>query len=136
LDMLEFVLSNYAVVFKKLSPFEQVLRHQVCSLLMTSLPTSGELDPEVGEPGFRRLVLRSVATVTRLYVLIVPTECEVFVSMLIKSTALDLYPWHQIMVLEVLRVLKLMSLHFLILLLPICLRCSTYSNDLFSSCFS
>jgi hypothetical protein len=34
---------------------------------------------------------------------IVPTECEVFVSMLIKSTALDLYPWHQIMVLEVLR---------------------------------
>jgi hypothetical protein len=78
LDMLEFVLSNYAVVFKKLSPFEQVLRHQVCSLLMTSLPTSGELDPEVGEPGFRRLVLRSVATVTRLYVSIVPTECEVF----------------------------------------------------------
>jgi hypothetical protein len=35
---------------------------------------------------------------------------QVFVSMLIKSTALDLYPWHQIMVLEVLRVLKLMSL--------------------------
>ncbi len=122
-----------------------------------------QLDPEVGEPGFRRLVLRSVATVTRLYVSIVPTECEVlnltgssqqqklyahfllfvvtgvwnkmiefvsftwqvFVSMLIKSTALDLYPWHQIMVLEVLRVLKLMSLHFLILLLPICLHCAT-----------
>jgi hypothetical protein len=50
---------------------------------------------------------------------------QVFVSMLIKSTALDLYPWHQIMVLEVLRVLKLMSLHFSILLLPICLRCTT-----------
>jgi hypothetical protein len=32
---------------------------------------------------------------------------QVFVSMLIKGKALDLYPWHQIMVLEVLWILKL-----------------------------
>ncbi|KAJ7563609.1 hypothetical protein O6H91_03G117100 [Diphasiastrum complanatum] len=103
LDMLEYVLSNYVSLFRKLRPYEQVLRHQVCSLLMTSLRTTGEIEGEVGEPGFRRLVLRSVANVIRLYSSIVTMECEVFLSMLVKSTDLDLPLWHRIMVLEILR---------------------------------
>eukprot|EP01018_Ginkgo_biloba_P023241 Gb_33881 [translate_table: standard] len=103
LDILEFVLSNYVSVFRTLAPYEQVLRHQVCSLLMTSLRTTGELEGEVGEPAFRRLVLRSVAHVIRLYCSALVTECEVFLSMLVKITSLDLPLWHRIMVLEVLR---------------------------------
>eukprot|EP00250_Pteridium_aquilinum_P017543 c23683_g1_i1 orf=245-5539(+) len=103
LDMIEYVLSNYVSIFRKLGPYQMVLRHQVCSLLMTSLRTTGELEGEVGEPSFRRLVLRCVANVLRLYSSILVTECEVFLNMLLKSINLDLPLWHRIMVLEVLR---------------------------------
>ncbi|KAJ8760664.1 hypothetical protein K2173_017642 [Erythroxylum novogranatense] len=103
LDILEFILSNYVVIFKTLVPFEQVLRYQICSFLMTSLRTNVELEGEVGEPSFRRLVLRSVAHIIRLYSSSLVTECEVFLSMLLKVTFLDLPLWHRILVLEILR---------------------------------
>ncbi|KAF8388069.1 hypothetical protein HHK36_026735 [Tetracentron sinense] len=108
LDILEaatlrFILSNYVAVFRTLVSYEQVLRHQICSLLMTSLRTNVEIEGEAGEPSFRRLVLRSVAHVIRLYSLSLVTECEVFLSMLVKVTSLDLPLWHRILVLEVLR---------------------------------
>ncbi|XXG73744.1 hypothetical protein AAC387_Pa07g2600 [Persea americana] len=103
LDILEFILSNYVAVFRTLVSYEQVLRHQICSLLMTSLRTNAELEGEAGEPSFRRLVLRSVAHVIRLYSLSLVTECEVFLSMLVKVTSIDLPLWHRILVLEVLR---------------------------------
>ncbi|XP_028554157.1 protein MON2 homolog isoform X3 [Dendrobium catenatum] len=103
LDILEFVLSHYVATFQTLLCYEQVLRHQICSLLMTSLRTNIELEGESGEPTFRRLVLRSVAHVIRLYSAFLVTESEVFLNMLVKVTRLDLPLWHQILVLEVLR---------------------------------
>ncbi|XP_042513144.1 protein MON2 homolog isoform X2 [Macadamia integrifolia] len=103
LDILEFILSNYVAIFRTLVSYEQVLRHQICSLLMTSLRTNAEIEGEAGEPTFRRLVLRSVAHVIRLYSSSLVTECEVFLSMLIRVTSLDLPLWHRILVLEVLR---------------------------------
>ncbi|KAL0380110.1 UNVERIFIED_CONTAM: protein MON2 [Sesamum angustifolium] len=78
LDLLEFILSNYVVLFRTLIPFEQVLRHQICSLLMTSLRTNSEIEGELGEPYFRRLVLRSVAHIIRLYSSSLTTESEGF----------------------------------------------------------
>ncbi|KAM7273445.1 hypothetical protein ACFE04_028109 [Oxalis oulophora] len=42
LDILEFILSNYVAVFRTLVPYERVLRHQVCSLMMTSLRINTE----------------------------------------------------------------------------------------------
>ncbi|KAL6582309.1 hypothetical protein OROMI_006323 [Orobanche minor] len=71
-----FVLYNYVVLFRTLIPFEQVLRHQICSLLMTSLRTNSEIEGEIGEPYFRRLVLRSVAHVIRFYSSSLTTESE------------------------------------------------------------
>ncbi|XP_057428079.1 uncharacterized protein LOC130721323 isoform X3 [Lotus japonicus] len=103
LDILEFILSNYVAVFRILLPYEQALRRQICSLLMTSLRTNAELEGETGEPSFRRLVLRSVAHIIRLYSSSLITECEVFLSMLLKVTFLDLPLWHRILVLEILR---------------------------------
>uniref|UniRef100_A0A5B7BVG9 Protein MON2 homolog n=1 Tax=Davidia involucrata TaxID=16924 RepID=A0A5B7BVG9_DAVIN len=103
LDILEFILSNYVVVFRTLILYEQVLRHQICSLLMTSLRTNAELEGEVGEPYFRRLVLRSVAHIIRLYSSSLITESEVFLSMLVRVISLDLPLWHRILVLEILR---------------------------------
>ncbi|XP_031260059.1 protein MON2 homolog [Pistacia vera] len=103
LDILEFVLSNYVFAFRMLVSYEQVLRHQICSLIMTSLRTNAEVEGEAGEPYFRRLVLRSVAHIIRLYSSSLITECEVFLSMLVKVTFLDLPLWHRILVLEVLR---------------------------------
>ncbi|KAL2325430.1 hypothetical protein Fmac_024488 [Flemingia macrophylla] len=103
LDILEFILSNYVAVFRTLLPYEQALRRQICSLLMTSLRTNAELEGETGEPSFRRLVMRSVAHIIRLYSSSLITECEVFLSMLLKVTFLDLPLWHRILVLEILR---------------------------------
>ncbi|KAJ8475568.1 hypothetical protein OPV22_019295 [Ensete ventricosum] len=103
LDILEFILSNYTAMFQKLIPYEKVLRHQICSLLMTSLRTNAELEGEAGEPTYRRLVLRAVANVIRMYSLSLVTESEVFLNMLVKVTRLDLPLWHRILVLEVLR---------------------------------
>ncbi|KAK4596244.1 hypothetical protein RGQ29_014332 [Quercus rubra] len=103
LDILEFILSNYVAVFRTLIPYEQVLQHQICSLLMTSIRTNSELEGEAGEPYFRRLVLRSVAHIIRLYSSSLITECEVFLSMLVKVIFLDLPLWHRILVLEILR---------------------------------
>ncbi|MCD7465521.1 hypothetical protein HAX54_001466 [Datura stramonium] len=56
----------------------KVLRRQICSLLMTSLRTDSELEGESGEPYFRRLVLRSVANIIRLYSSSLITESESF----------------------------------------------------------
>ncbi|CAM6084070.1 unnamed protein product [Calypogeia fissa] len=103
LDILEYVLSHYVPIFRKLAPYEQVLRDQVCSLLMTSMRTSSELETGDSDPAYRRLVLRTMASVTRLYSSIVTTECEVFLSMLVKSADLELPLWNRIMVVEVLR---------------------------------
>ncbi|KAK4337750.1 hypothetical protein RND71_042237 [Anisodus tanguticus] len=81
-----------------------VLRRQICSLLMTSLRTDTEqLEGESGEPYFRRLVLRSVANIIRLYSSSLITESEVFLSMLVRVICLDLPLWHRILVLEILR---------------------------------
>ncbi|XP_074292704.1 uncharacterized protein LOC141619592 isoform X3 [Silene latifolia] len=103
LDILEFILSNYVAVFRILVPYEQVLRHQICSLLMTSLRTNAEVEGEAGEPFFRRLVLRSVGHVIRYYSSSLVTESEVFLSILVRVTTLDLPLWHRILVLEILR---------------------------------
>ncbi|KAK3162088.1 hypothetical protein QOZ80_1BG0085230 [Eleusine coracana subsp. coracana] len=103
LDILEFALSTYVAIFQTLLSYQQVLRHQICSLLMTSLRTNVELEGEAGEPSFRRLVLRLVSHVIRLYSSSLVTESEVFLNMLVKVTRLDLPLWHQILVLEVLR---------------------------------
>ncbi|URE13010.1 hypothetical protein MUK42_15016 [Musa troglodytarum] len=112
LDILEFILSNYTAMFQKLIPYEKVLRHQICSLLMTSLRTNAEvvyfsfmsavmdidltylhillicfliqnqLEGEAGEPTFRRLVLRAVANVIRMSSLSLVTESEVYILLL------------------------------------------------------
>ncbi|GAB2246516.1 hypothetical protein Droror1_Dr00002009 [Drosera rotundifolia] len=103
LDILEFVLSNYVGIFRTLAPYHQVLCHQISSLLMTSVRTNIELEGESGEPSFRRLVLRSIAHIIRLYSSSLITECEVFLSMLVKATTLDLPLWYRILVLEILR---------------------------------
>ncbi|KAL2942428.1 Protein MON2-like protein [Bienertia sinuspersici] len=103
LDILEFVLSNYVAVFRTLVPYEQVLRHKICSLLMTSLRTNAEIEGEAGEAFFRRLLLRSVSHIIRLYSSSLITESEVFLSMLVRVTTLDLPLWHHILVLEILR---------------------------------
>ncbi|CAL4973786.1 unnamed protein product [Urochloa decumbens] len=103
LDILEFVLSTYVAIFRALLSYQQVLRHQICSLLMTSLRTNVELEGEAGEPSFRRLVLRLVSHVIRLYSSSLVTESEVFLNMLVKVTRQDLPLWHQILVLEILR---------------------------------
>ncbi|XP_039808761.1 protein MON2 homolog isoform X2 [Panicum virgatum] len=103
LDILEFVLSTYVAIFRALLSYQQVLRHQICSLLMTSLRTNVELEGEAGEPSFRRLVLRLLSHVIRLYSSSLVTESEVFLNMLVKVTRQDLPLWHQILVLEILR---------------------------------
>lgn len=101
--MLEYVLSHYVAIFMLLPAYSNVLRQKACSLLMTSLRATGELEGDVGEPPVRRMLLRCVSTVTRFYATIITTECEVFLQMLIKSMELEQALWHRIYVLDVLR---------------------------------
>ncbi|CAI5473000.1 unnamed protein product [Closterium sp. Yama58-4] len=103
LEMLEYVVSHYATLFRRLSPYQQVLQHKLCALVMTSLRSTGSEEGDVGEPGYRRLVLRCVATLVRQHHAQLTTECEVFLLMLVKSVDQDLPLWHRILVLEVLR---------------------------------
>ncbi|CAI7756442.1 unnamed protein product, partial [Closterium sp. NIES-54] len=81
-----------------------VLQHKLCALVMTSLRSTGSEEGDVGEPGYRRLVLRCVATLVRQHHAQLTTECEVFLLMLVKRVDQDLPLWHRILVLEVLRV--------------------------------
>ncbi|GBG74470.1 hypothetical protein CBR_g18881 [Chara braunii] len=103
LDMVEYVLSHYVSLFLRLSPFTQVLRQKVCSLLITSLRATGEVEGEVGEPSFRRLLLRTVGSVVRFYSSVITTEVEVFLTMLIRAMDMELPLWYRISVLEILR---------------------------------
>ncbi|CAI5991186.1 unnamed protein product [Closterium sp. NIES-64] len=103
LEMLEYVVSHYATLFRRLTPYQQVLQHKLCALVMTSLRSTGSEEGDVGEPGYRRLVLRCVATLVRQHHAQLTTECEVFLLMLVKSVDQDLPLWHRILVLEVLR---------------------------------
>ncbi|CAI5471017.1 unnamed protein product [Closterium sp. Yama58-4] len=103
LEMLVYVVSHYATLFRRLSPYQQVLQHKLCALVMTSLRSTGSEEGDVGEPGYRRLVLRCVATLVRHHHALLTTECEVFLLMLVKSVDQDLPLWHRILVLEVLR---------------------------------
>ncbi|CAI5535817.1 unnamed protein product, partial [Closterium sp. Naga37s-1] len=103
LEMLEYVVSHYATLFRRLTPYQQVLQHKLCALVMTSLRSTGSEEGDVGEPGYRRLVLRCVSTLVRQHHAQLTTECEVFLLMLVKSVDQDLPLWHRILVLEVLR---------------------------------
>eukprot|EP00898_Chlorokybus_atmophyticus_P001167 jgi/Chlat1/2050/Chrsp17S02524 len=102
-DMIEYMLSHYPVLFRQLLQFQQVLKKKVCSLLMNSMRAEGAGD--VGEPAVRRQVLKTVGAVMRYFCRIITTECEVFVTMLLKSLdpQTDVPLWHRAYVLEVIR---------------------------------
>lgn len=107
LDMLEFVLSQYAVVFKSLPPFERLIGGRLCSLLMTSLRGSTEYEPgaaDLNEVAEKRLLLRTVGSVVRNFAPNTITECEIFLVFLIKSLDDDSAPaWNRSFTLEVMR---------------------------------
>ncbi|KAK7391921.1 hypothetical protein VNO78_20345 [Psophocarpus tetragonolobus] len=125
LDILEFILSNYVAVFRTLLPYVQVdmpivILNSVTGFTTADLFTSYDFSSyqcrgETGEPSFRRLVLRSVAHIIRLYSSSLITECEVFLSMLLKVTFLDLPLWHRILVLEILRICLKAEVHIVVL---------------------
>eukprot|EP00899_Mesostigma_viride_P020318 jgi/Mesvir1/28288/Mv04811-RA.1 len=104
LDILEFVLSHHAAVFRELKPFVTLLQDNVCALLMKSLKAR-EGEGELAEPPVRKLLLRCVGTVIRHYGTLIPTECEVFFSILLRrlDPMVDVPLWHRGHVLEVLK---------------------------------
>jgi hypothetical protein len=65
LDMLEFVLANHPIVFRKLPNFERLLGGRLASLLLTSLRAERSVEDEAGEMVERRLLMRTVVTVVR-----------------------------------------------------------------------
>lgn len=51
-------------------------------ILLICFPIQNQLEGEAGEPTFRRLVLRAVANVIRMYSLSLVTESEVYILLL------------------------------------------------------
>lgn len=50
----------------------------------------------------RRLLMRTVATVVKQFATVLHTECEIYLTVLVKSLEQDFALWHRIFVLEVL----------------------------------
>ncbi|KAK3236704.1 hypothetical protein CYMTET_53172 [Cymbomonas tetramitiformis] len=105
LDMLEFVLSHHAIVFTALPNFERLLGGRLASLLMTSLRAGSTMEDEAAEMVERRLLMRTVSTVVKQFGHVLVTECEIYLTVLVKSLEQDFPLWHRIFVLEVLRIL-------------------------------
>lgn len=84
LDLLDFVLSNSARVFRELPAFEHALLVRVCMLLTTQLQNL--LDPAC-EPALQasdlRVVLRTVRTVLHHFYRQLRSKCGVFVETLL-----------------------------------------------------
>jgi len=74
LDMLEFVLANHPIVFRKLPNFERLLGGRLASLLLTSLRAERSVEDEAGEMVERRLLMRTVVTVVRNFAQVCETR--------------------------------------------------------------
>ena len=109
LDMIEFTLSQHADVFEQVPAFQRALGGRLCALLMTNLRgwDTNAFEAEAASVAERRLVLRVVGTIVRKFNRVLATECEIFLTTLLRSLEGEMAPWLRSYILEVLRGLAL-----------------------------
>ncbi|XP_061394820.1 protein MON2 homolog [Musca vetustissima] len=115
LELLEAVLTNFSAVFHENRDFRLLLKERVCALVIKlfspnvkhrSLPTqnaNGNTTTTSDKPYFpiSMRLLRLVAILIQKYHTILVTECEIFLSLIIKFLDPDKPHWQRALALEV-----------------------------------
>ncbi|XP_065358629.1 protein MON2 homolog [Calliphora vicina] len=115
LELLEAVLTNFSAVFHENRDFRLLLKERVCALVIKlfspnvkhrALPTqnvNGNANTPSDKPYFpiSMRLLRLVAILIQKYHTILVTECEIFLSLIIKFLDPDKPHWQRALALEV-----------------------------------
>ncbi|TDG45537.1 hypothetical protein AWZ03_008043 [Drosophila navojoa] len=114
LELLEAVLSNFSAVFHENQEFRLLLKERVCALVIKLFspnvkhrqlpaPSNGTASVPVDKPLFpiSMRLLRLVAILIQKYHTILVTECEIFLSLIIKFLDPDKPHWQRALALEV-----------------------------------
>ncbi|XP_037957121.1 protein MON2 homolog isoform X2 [Teleopsis dalmanni] len=114
LELLEAVLTNFSAVFHENNDFRLLLKERVCALVIKlfspnvkhrQVPTSGTSNGTIpsDKPYFpiSMRLLRLVAILIQKYHTILVTECEIFLSLIIKFLDPDKPHWQRALALEV-----------------------------------
>ncbi|EDW04109.1 protein MON2 homolog [Drosophila grimshawi] len=114
LELLEAVLSNFSAVFHENQEFRLLLKERVCALVIKLFspnvkhrqlpaPSNGTATVPADKPYFpiSMRLLRLVAILIQKYHTILVTECEIFLSLIIKFLDPDKPYWQRALALEV-----------------------------------
>ncbi|KAH8341260.1 protein MON2 homolog [Drosophila kikkawai] len=115
LELLEAVLTNFSAVFHESNDFRLLLKERVCALViklfspnvkhrqLPAAPSSGNAPVPAEKPYFpiSMRLLRLVAILIQKYHTILVTECEIFLSLIIKFLDPDKPAWQRALALEV-----------------------------------
>ncbi|XP_043280380.1 protein MON2 homolog isoform X2 [Venturia canescens] len=114
LELLESVLTNFSSVFFKHPEFSFLLKERVCALVIklfspnikyrNSVPASMQPATPLDKPYFpiSMRLLRVVSILVQKYHSLLVTECEIFLSLIVKFLDPDKPPWQRALALEVL----------------------------------
>jgi hypothetical protein len=116
LELLETLLANYSPVFYKFQPFKALLKERVCSLVIKLFSpnikyragggsAAGGHSPAAFDKPYYPIslrLLRVVAVLVERYYRLLVTECEIFLSLIVKFLDPDKPPWQRALALELL----------------------------------
>ncbi|XP_046428999.1 protein MON2 homolog isoform X1 [Neodiprion fabricii] len=114
LELLESVLTNFSSVFFKHPEFSFLLKERVCALVIklfspnikyrNSVPASVQQATPLDKPYFpiSMRLLRVVSILVQKYHCLLVTECEIFLSLIVKFLDPDKPAWQRALALEVL----------------------------------
>ncbi|XP_015608910.1 protein MON2 homolog isoform X3 [Cephus cinctus] len=114
LELLESVLTNFSSVFFKHPEFSFLLKERVCALVIklfspnikyrNSIPASMQQATPLDKPYFpiSMRLLRVVSILVQKYHSLLVTECEIFLSLIVKFLDPDKPAWQRALALEVL----------------------------------
>ncbi|CAG5101303.1 Similar to mon2: Protein MON2 homolog (Drosophila melanogaster) [Cotesia congregata] len=114
LELLESVLTNFSSVFFKHPEFSFLLKERVCALVIklfspnikyrNSVPASVQQATPLDKPYFpiSMRLLRVVSILVQKYHSLLVTECEIFLSLIVKFLDPDKPAWQRALALEVL----------------------------------
>ncbi|XP_071483188.1 protein MON2 homolog [Diadema antillarum] len=120
LELLESVLNSFPQVFLRHTEFSFLLKERVCPLLIKLFSPSLKhrqgmqapsppINPEKPTFHMNLRLLRVVSVVINKYYSLLMTECEIFLSLLVKFMEGDKPLWQRVMALEVLHKICLQS---------------------------
>ncbi|XP_074659312.1 protein MON2 homolog [Tubulanus polymorphus] len=122
LELMESVLTAFPEIFRRHSEFSFLVKEQVCPLVIKlfspslkyrqGLPAPASPTP-VEKPHFPIVMrlLRMVAVLVRSYYSLLVTECEIFLSLLVKFLDCDKPMWQRALALEVLHLFCASAAH-------------------------